>query len=543
MLTATEDWQQLFEGTGVEDLEEALPALLRTRRWFGGKARKISAVQIVDSILIPSDSTARLLLIRMTYTDGGTETYTLPLAAAFGEEANRIRRDFPQAVIAPLVVRKPQSEDSGLLYDALWNRDLAFAFLRGIGQNSQFSGIDGSITAKSTTAFADLVPPLSELEPVVMGAEQSNTSIAFGGCVILKFYRRMGEGMNPDVEIGRALTRQRFPYVPSIAGELEYHNTRGQRGTLGVLQKFVANDGDGWKQSLGVFERFIDRIREEHLWDERPPAFPFHPLDLAQAEYSASARHLIGPYLESARRLGNRTAQLHLALSRIADDPAFAPETLTPEYRWSRHESMIKGMTETIALVKERIELLPSHGRAMAEILIELKPELHRIFDAFRNVKTPVPMIRCHGDYHLGQVLCTGDDFIIIDFEGEPAHSLAERRMKRPPLVDVAGMIRSFHYVPFAFLKSKAVERCSWTSFWSGWTSAAFLKGYLELAIGKPFWPQDPEVVRLLFDVYVMNKALYELRYELNNRPDWVEIPLHGLVELLRPATQGECTI
>jgi len=540
MLTIKEDWQRLFEGAGMADLTRALPAVLQVKRWFGGKARQISTVQITDSILIPSNSSARLLVIDLEYGDGGTETYTLSVAAVFGEEADRIRRVCPHAVIAPLLVRKGESDEAGLLYDALWNRDLALTLLHAIGRNSRFPGIAGSITASSTSTFTDLVPFRTEPEPVVMGAEQSNTSIAYGGCVILKFYRRMAEGMNPDLEIGRALTNGQFPYVPSIAGELEYQDRSGHRSTLGVLQKFVANDGDGWKRSLEAFERFMDRIDEEHLWDERPSAFPSHPLDLAKVEYSPLACRLIGPYLESAGRLGNRTAQLHLALSRIAEDPDFAPEPLTWEQRQCRHESMVKSMKDTFSLVNERIGLLPRHGQAMAEILVELKPELNRIFDAFGNSETPVPLIRCHGDYHLGQVLCIGADFMIIDFEGEPAHSLAERRMKHPSLVDIAGMIRSFHYVPFAFLKAKGVEQCSWTSFWSGWTSAAFLKGYLELAIGSPFWPQNAECVRLLLDVYVMKKALYELRYEFNNRPDWVEIPLHGLIELLRPAALGE---
>lgn len=541
MLTAGQDWQHLFEGAAVEDLEDALPAVLRTRRWFGGKARDIAGIQIIDSILMPSDSTARVLLIRVAYTDGGIETYNLPVAAAFGEEADRIRRDCPQAVIAPLILRKPQS-GTGVLYDALWNRSLGLTLLGAIGQNSTLPGVDGSIQATRTQAFADCVPPQTDLEPVVMGAEQSNTSIAYGGRAILKFYRRMGEGTNPDVEIGRALTRNQFPYVPAVAGELEYRNRQGIPGTLGVLQKFVPNTGDGWQQSLGVFEQFLERLRSEHLWDERPSAAPSHPLDGAQAEYPPAARRLIGPYLESAARLGNRTAELHLALSRIADDPAFAPELLTPDYRRKRHESMVTGMAETFSLVKDRVELLPTGVRAMANMLEDLEPELHRIFDAFRHVETPVPLIRCHGDYHLGQVLCTENDFIIIDFEGEPAQPLAERRMKHPPVMDVAGMIRSFHYVPFAFLNGKGRKQSPWTSFWSGWTGAAFLKGYFELATGKLFWPQDPDVVRLLFDVYVMNKALYELRYELNNRPDWVEIPLRGLIELLRPAAPGERT-
>jgi len=551
MLTATHDWVHLFEGETAGDVMRALPDILRTRRWFGGKARRIEAVRILDSIPIPCDSTTVLLLIRVEYEDGGMEIYTLPVTAAFGEASERIRREFPQAVIASLAVQTNRTEQSGLLYDALWNRDLALALLHAIGQESRFIGMAGSIMASSTNAFTDLVPAGSQLEPVVMRAEQSNTSVAYDGRVILKLYRRLGQGMNPDLEIGRVLTRMRFPYVPSIAGALEYRDNSGNLVTLGVLQKFVVNDGDAWRSSLKAVGQFVDRITREHRLDERPPHNASRLLDLAREEYSPLARHLIGPYLESAEQLGQRTAQLHLALSQVIDDPAFAPEALTSEYRQIQYESMVRGMAGALALLKERVGLLSTGGQANARVLFALEPGLKRVFDAFGEIETSVLRIRCHGDYHLGQVLCTGADFMIIDFEGEPARSLAERRTKHPVLVDIAGMVRSFHYAPFAFLKGKGTsigadspetpqESYPWAPFWSDWTSAAFLKGYLRTATGARFWPENPEDVRLLLDVYLVEKAMYELQYELNNRPDWVEIPLYGLVEILQ--TMGKNT-
>jgi trehalose synthase-fused probable maltokinase len=534
MLTARHDWVRLFEGETARDVIPVLADILQTRRWFGGKARRIKEVRILDCIPIPADSTQTLLLIRVEYGDAGTETYTLPVTAAFGEEAERIRRDFPTAVIAPLVLQRDGSEHTGLLYDALWNRDLALALLNAIGQERRFRGIAGCMTASSTSAFTELVPMGAHPEPVVMRAEQSNTSVVYDGYVILKLYRRVEQGMNPDLEIGRVLTRMRFPYVPSIAGALEYQHNSGSLVTLGVLQQFVVNDGNAWQYSLEAVKRFFDRVLREHLPGERPMLNTTRLLDLAREDYSSLARHLIGEYLESAERLGQRTARLHLALSQVVDDPAFAPEPLTLEYRQSQYQSMMRNMAGTLALLKERMELLSTAGQANARLLFEITPALERIFDAFRDIVTLVPRIRCHGDYHLGQVLCTGADFMIIDFEGEPARSLAERRMKHPSLVDIAGMVRSFHYVPSAFLKEQRVEHSLWASFWSDWTSVAFLKGYGGAATGSEFWPQNPEDVRLLLDVFLVEKALYELRYELNNRPDWVDIPLYGLVELVK---------
>lgn len=534
MLTAKHDWVRLFEGETAEDVTRALPDILQARRWFGGKARRIEEVRILDSISIPSDSTQILLLIRVEYGDAGTETYTLPVAAAFGEEAERMRGEFPQAVIAPIIVQRNGKEQTGLLYEALWNRDFALTLLNAMGEESRFKGIAGWMTASSTHAFTDLIPVGIQLEPVVMRSEQSNTSVAYDERVILKLYRRVEQGINPDLEIGRVLTRVRFPYIPSIAGALEYQHNSGSLVTLGVLQQFVVNDGDAWWYSLEAVKQFFGRIIRNPLLDERQSLNTTRLLDLARGDYSPLARHLIGEYLESAERLGQRTAQLHLALSQVIDDPAFAPEPLTLEYRQNQYQSMVRSAAGTLTLLKERMNLLSTGGQINARLLFEFKPALERIFDAFGDIKTPITRIRCHGDYHLGQVLCTGADFMIIDFEGEPARSLAERRMKHPALVDIAGMVRSFHYVPFAFLKEQRIEHSLWASFWSDWTSVAFLKGYLGAAAGFEFWPQRPEDVRLLFDVYLVEKAMYELRYELNNRPDWVDIPLYGLVELLK---------
>jgi len=542
MLTVKEDWQELLEGSGITDLTQALPTILQTRRWFGGKALRIVKVEIADSISIPPHPTVRVLVLHVMYESAAMEMYALPVAAAFGHEADHIRRDCPHAVLIPIVVQKVKGTAAGLLYDALWNPDVALTLLRAIGQESHFPGTTGSITASSANAFAELVPSGVDLNPSLMKTEQSNTSVAYNGCVILKFYRRMAEGLNPDLEIGRALTARQFPFVPSIAGNLEYQDREGHRGTLGVLQQFVANDGDAWERSLEEYERFIDRLDKEHLWNRQPPAFPSHPLDLSRTSYAPPPVQLIGPFLESVRRLGNRTAQLHIALSQIMDDPAFVPEPFTRESRRSRYGSMVESMTDTFLLLKERMKSLPKIGQAMAAALIELKPEINRIFTAFENIETAGSLIRCHGDYHLGQVLCVRDDFMIIDFEGEPAHSLAERRLKQPALVDVAGMVRSLQYVPFVALKGKREEANLWSAFWSGWTSAAFLEGYLELASGSPFCPRDSESVRVLFDVYLIKKALYELHYELNNRPDWVDIPLRGLITLLRTSDRGHRT-
>jgi trehalose synthase-fused probable maltokinase len=545
MLTTSQDWFHLFERETAESVTRTLSNILRTRRWFGGKARRIEAVRIVESIAIPSGSTTTmLLLIRVEYGGGDVETYTLPVTAAFGDEAERIRQECPEAVYVPCVVQGNGREQTGLLYDALWNRDAALAFLEAISRESQFKGTAGCLIASRTNAFADLVAAGTVPEPAVMKAEQSNTSVAYNRRVILKLYRRLEQGMNPDLELGRVLTHMQFQYSPPIAGALEYRRDTGEPITLALLQKFVCNDGDAWQQSLDAVNRFVARIIGASLRDEALPRSGLSPLELARQEYSPVARHLIGPDLESAERLGRRTAELHLALSQVVEDPAFAAEPLTREYRQARYDSMVRRTVESLGLLEERIGVLSTVGQAKARRLFELKPALERTFQAFRDLESPIPRFRCHGDYHLGQVLCTGDDFMIIDFEGEPARSLTERRMKQPAMLDVAGMVRSFHYAPFAFLEGKRTDltmtleerpRCSarGAQFWSDWAGAAFLKGYLGIATGARFWPRDDRDAHLLFEAFLLEKATYELGYELNNRPEWVEIPLGSLVETL----------
>ena len=544
LLTVPDRWEQVCEGEGKAALESVLPAVLATRRWFGGKGRTIRSVRIAETIPIPSRSkTAILCFLRVEYGDGMEETYLLPLAAAFGAPAEQVRRECPVAVVAGIRIRQGVRDDAGLLYDALWDPAVARSLLEAMGEGLSFNGAAGTVKATCTGAYARLVNGGAALDPSVMKSEQSNTSVAFGGRMILKLYRRLGSGVNPDLEIGRALTRANFPYIPPVAGTLEYFKESEEPVTLALLQGFVRNEGDAWRHSLEALDRFFMRIGEG---EAPPPARDAKTslLQLAREEYPKSARRLIGLYLQSAERLGQRTAELHLALSQVADDPAFAPEPLTAAYQDARYGSMVQLTRQALALLRARMAQFPESRQVDVRRLLELEPVIERAFASFRSLRASVPRIRCHGDYHLGQVLCTGSDFMIIDFEGEPARSLAERRMKHPAVLDVAGMVRSFQYAPFAFLDGRqdgvtmargtpTSSSEAWARFWCDWSSAAFLKAYLGIAEGAHFWPRAEADAALLLDAYLLEKALYELIYELSNRPDWATIPLRGLLEAL----------
>ncbi|MDQ4129713.1 MAG: putative maltokinase, partial [Actinomycetota bacterium] len=537
------------ERLGAATIEGVLAEILGARRWFGGKARHLQHVSIVESIPITSDGdTCYLLLLQVTYRDGEEERYVLPVAFAEEQYAERVVSDIPAAVLARL--RAPTADgraDSGVLFDALWKREFAASLLELVARRRRVAGSTGELQARPTRAFRDLRGE-GALEPSVMRAEQSNTSLAYGNRFVLKLFRRLQEGVNPDLEIGRFLTeRTDFRNTPPVAGSIEFRPGRGGEPlTVAILQGFVPNEGDAWSYTLDVLGRYYERAMSETAAqvEERLEVPQRSLADLAGLDLPPDAHDLVGPYLSSAELLGQRTAELHLALASNREEPAFAPEPFTTLYQRSLYQSMRTLARRTFQLMRRRLRVLGEEERASAERLLKREDFVVERFQELTTAKVLASRIRIHGDYHLGQVLNTGRDFVIIDFEGEPARPLGERRLKRSVLRDVAGMLRSFDYAAYAGLFEQierglvapgghAAELERWTRYWHTWVSATFLRAYLA-AIGQvSLVPRDQDMLRLLLDVYLLEKAIYELGYELNNRPGWVRIPLQGVLRLI----------
>ena len=333
---------------------------------------------------------------------------------------------------------------------------------------------------------------------------------------MLKLYRRFEPGLNPDLEIGRALTATGYAHSPTVLGSLEYAGRDQEPATIAIVHAFIENQGDAWRYTLSKLEAEL-------------------------ADSSGRAMHASGIYTEAAALLGRRTAELHLALAQNTD-PAFAPEPCTSDYWRSLRDRMAGSIEDSLALLGRCFQELDEPNRRLAILVLESKALL------LSRVETPVKRnpkalrIRCHGDFHLGQVLYTGRDFVIIDFEGEPARPLAERRAKHVPILDVAGMIRSFHYAASAVLdragsRPDADERRSEleqrTRQWCRSAANAFLSGYTGTAGKAPFLPEGSDNRDMLLDAYLIEKACYELSYELNNRPSWAGIPMNGLLQLV----------
>ncbi len=512
------------------NLPSRLPQFLSQQRWFGGKARQIHSVEIPDIVPLPVVS-SYLILARVNYANGLVETYAIPLL-----------RTSSEAQASSLKIQPDNFSEEIVLKDALTDQQFLTYLLDAIAKGVSLPGMKGQIRAVSSSALQSLWQPAQgPLLPSLMKAEQSNSSVIYGKRLVLKIFRRMEPGLNPDLEIGSFLTRKSsFRNVPPLAGYLEYLDQHGAPSSLGVLQGFVANQGDAWQFTLRSLADYYGNVPQ--LGSLRAGEIPHAPLvALCGQLLPDEAKRRIGPYLDSAALLARRTAELHLALASAQDDPDFTPQPFSESDHQSFAQSATQLLTANFELLRRLKPGMPDQTRAEADRVLALEPIARRRFQLLTQVKSTAMVTRIHGDYHLGQILFTGSDFVIIDFEGEPARPLAERRMKRSPLQDVAGMLRSFHYAAYAPLlqegnakRSSYEELGSWAQYWQRWVSAAFLKSYLEVSGNAIFIPKGREELALLLDLYLLDKAVYELGYELNNRPSWVRIPLDGISQLLQ---------
>jgi maltose alpha-D-glucosyltransferase/alpha-amylase len=530
--------EDLFLAALRNSLPAALPQFLIKQRWFGGKARTISSVEVSD--IIPFDSDALrsyLILAKVNYTTGPAETYDIPLVraphgAAQPSDSSSLRvraRNFPEEIV---------------LKDALTDENFLAHLLDVVANGVAVRGAGGQVRAVSTSALHFIWQPSQGLlVPSVMRAEQSNSSVVYEKRLVLKIFRRLEQGLNPDLEIGAFLTaKTSFRNVPPLAGYLEYLSETGARTALGILQGYIANEGDAWQFTLkALAEYYGEAQRSGSLGASEVPHSPL--LSLCGQTLPDKARQRIGSYLDSAALLGRRTAELHLALASDQKDPDFAPQAFSEAELRALANSAVQLLTANFDLLGRLKHKMPDHSREDAESALRLEERARSRLQLLAGRRISAMVTRIHGDYHLGQVLFTGSDFVIIDFEGEPARPLAERRKKRSPLQDVAGMLRSFHYAAYAPLLHDNGEKLphetlqdlgNWAQYWQRWVSATFLKKYLEVSGNSNFIPKDGEELALLLDLHLLDKAVYELGYELNNRPSWVRIPLDGLSQLLQ---------
>jgi maltose alpha-D-glucosyltransferase/alpha-amylase len=541
-LRAPGAWPTLFDGTNVRALEAVLPRLLRHRRWFGGKSRSITAVRVVDRIPLggradgaPDGVTA---VLHVDYVEGESDEYLVPFSFAPDGESDWLTADHPEAVLARL---ETGAGPSGVLFDAHWDLGFAHALLQSLGRRRRVPSVHGALRPSLQRPGLAPTGDTHLLDPSVVSAEQSNTSLVFGDRYVLKTFRRFEAGTNPEVELGRALGLQEFPHVAPLIATLDYGRGQGASGTAAVLHGYVANEGDAWQHFTAAAGRYLEAAFADADDDDGPIAVPAAPWVHPGDEWPDVLEARSPGSLAQAELLGQRTAELHAALGRVAG-PDFTPEPVTPLYQRSVYQSIRTSARRALATLRRRLRDLPPDVAARAEELLAREEELlARVRDITR--VEGGRRIRLHGDLHLGQVLFTGRDFVFIDFEGEPVRAQSERRLKRTPLRDVAGMLRSFDYAARAETGALADRlglpgadvQARWrasAASWSAWMATVYVRGYLD-SIPPALLPGSLADVEVSLRALLLEKSVYELGYELSHRPDWVPVPLEGALDLL----------
>ncbi len=519
-------------------LEELLPAYLQTRRWFRGHHRSLVRVLVLDGIALSTDREGPcVMMLRAEYTEGESETYIVPLTFLADASDNKLK--VPLSVLAQL--KTPNGD--GKLVDAVEELELSRPILDAIFHNMRFVHGANQIYGHSTVPEAE-----RELggEPRSISTHYANATLSWGDRYFLKVFRRIEAGISPDLEIGRFLAARAPGLTPKVLGALEYRAGRGEPGTVAILQSYVPNEGTAWVHARRELGRYYERVLTRQQGEEPPPPLPDPSIvALSSIEPPPVMRELLGFYAQHAALLGQRTAEMHLALASGTDDPAFAPEGYSSFDRRSAYQSRRNLVGRVLRTLRSKILLVPQGSAELAramisqerDILARFEPLLHRGIDALR--------IRTHGDFHLEQALWTGKDFVLIDFEGGHDAALSERRRKRSALRDVASMIRSFHYAAYTGLYEGVVRDADrsrvqpWADLWYAWISATFMRSYRERAGEAVFLPKSQDELTKLLDMSLLSKAFVELGSELIAPTQHVTIPLVAIAQMIgiqRPA-------
>ena len=499
-----------------------LPNYLPTRRWFAAKGERIDKVEIAEHVIWKGKEEWLLARVEVKLPNGEAQTYSLPLSLAWEKDGD----DQLRTLLADTLARVRVHARMGVLYDAFADERFCRALVESMQRHTEIPVNGGRLRFSATAAFAEL----AGLDPTALPVrrspvESSNTTIFLGDQLFLKGYRRLQQGISPELEMGRFLTEvSPFANIVPLAGALEYQSADGTIATLALLQGFVANQGDAWNYTLGTLRRFLEDclLQPEAMKDQ---------CDCDEAN---------AVFLLMMQTLGRRTGELHRALATETGDPAFDPEPISAADVSAWNEQVCAEAVQTLDKLDRQQGSLPDVLRDLAQRLLASRNTVLERIHALQPVDLYALKTRYHGDYHLGQVLVKENDFVIIDFEGEPARTLEERRGKHSPSKDVAGMLRSFNYAAFAVLSDITADRPNdiallgpFVRDWERKTINAFMSGYEEAVAGCAVYPEEPTYAQALIDLFVLEKAFYELRYELDNRPTWVSVPLGGLCELL----------
>jgi maltose alpha-D-glucosyltransferase/alpha-amylase len=543
-IVSPDGWEEVIRGEARDEFANVLVAYLREQHWFRGRGYRVLSANVLEAAPVSyGRQKAYLAIIRVEYAERDPEIYVLPLALATGRQAEEIEERSPGGVIVRIAHQAPSRAQEGLLYDAMWDADFPSALLKVISGRKALQGAAGRVTGVPRPALRQMkVTAKVAAEPRIVEGDLNNTSVVFGDKLILKLFRCIDEGTNPDVEIGDYLTEQNFEHTPPLAGYLEYRGPRGRQMTLAMLEQYIPHEGDALDEAQRAVEAFFRRIGRR---TSSPPSTSLAAatlLEMAAEQPDDDAHELPGEYLGRARLLGRRTAELHLALSAAHDDASFRPQPFTSYYQRSLYQALRRLTGQTMYLLRRELDTFDDALAKHAQTISDLEDVIVTRFSTVLKTRIQTDRTRYHGDYRLSQVLRDGDDYMFVDFEGEPGHLMAERQLKRSPLRDVASMIYSLHSAAHAPLSRKRRTRSGaarterleqWADYWAQQASVAFLGEYLRTAKNASFIPRTAPQLHLLLDTLLLERALITLQQALVRQPEDARVPLHALKQLL----------
>jgi len=545
-VVAVSSLANLWDSENRAALAAAVPAFLTSRRWFRARSKRIRSASFND--VIPVSPKYVMLLVHVDYLSGDPEEYFVGVGIARGDEAQLYKDEHPESLLAE--VRANSDGSRALLYSGSRSDELMTALIEAFARRKRFRGEHGAVVAQRNRQFRRIWGPSHpNLDPALLPSAEVNTSVRFGDRFVLKLLRRVEPGVHSGVEMGAYLTErppQPFPYAVPLAGDLVYQPDSGEPTTLAILHGFVPNQGNGWqhtRKQLASFSESILSGNRPKTEIQRSAPTNFYNLDFALAEPPPIAREVIGPYLDFASKAGERTAELHRVLAEPTSDPAFAPEPFNDFYRQGLYHGYVGLTSRRLEFLRQRYSEMNPEVRAFAARVLELENEILAKFRAVFEQRIPSQRTRYHGRLHLGHLLVTDNDVVMFDFEGDPDQHLSERRLKRCPLRDVASMLLSFGYAAQATMRQiVSVEQNEaalrdefrpWARFWYSHVSAAFMRGYWNAAKNAPYMPPTQAEQETLLVTYLLERALLDLRDDIEEKPELSGMPLRLILHLL----------
>ena len=531
LLKTDVSWEKLFDNYDeVRVLERnILPPFMKKCRWFGGKAKVVSKVSINKTIALKVEGDAHfLVVVEVHYVQRLPEFYFLPLT--FLPSDSILER--VEYTVQSVVCRAEIQGKAGFIMDSSYDKVFRDFLFTGMAKETRVRDDEGGTLEFNSSVFAK-IDTNKEVDSKVLKSDQSNTAVIYNDQYFFKFYRKLEKEINPELEIVRFLSEHTsFQNSPRYAGSIEYHDSDDNVIVFGLLQEKVENQGEAWTMSVDSVGRFYERVLAGAKSIKLPKLVNRSSIKFEEAP--EVIQEFIGRgFYERMVRLGQRTAEMHLALASDNSNPAFIPETFTPNYQRSLYSSLRKLVRDRFNLLESSLPKLNPEVQEFAKRVLVLEDKILECFSEVYQTKIKAIKTRIHGDFHMGQVLFTGKDFVIIDFEGEPGFSFSERRLKKNPLKDVAGMMRSIHYAAFGKIllnenyRDRDLEFLeSWAEQWQHYVGRFYLGAYMErMGMGTTLTQEDDILIR----TFLLEKAIYELGYELNGRPDWTIIPLRGI--------------